>query len=287
MVLKAVHDSQDEIPESYRDLYAEKDGKWELTGIQGVKTTADTSRLEESLRKERARTASFREKLKLFNGNGELSVDAEIDDWRARANEHVAKFDRIEELEAAAGGKLDEAQLEAMVEKRVNGVLRSKLAPVERELDTVKREREELKAANDNFQADKRRRTIHDAVREALTEEKIVPTAFDDALMLAERHFEISDEGQVVTRDDAGVMVGLDPKGWLQELQPKREHWWPGSVGGGAKGSGGGGVGGSNPFSAKNWNMTEQGRLVRENPERAKQMAEAAGTKVGGPKPKA
>lgn len=287
MVLKAVHDSQEEIPENYRDLYTEKDGKWELTGIQGVKTTADTSRLEESLKKERKKVSAYRDKLKLFNGGGELSVDAEIDDWRARASDHQSKFDRIEELEAAAGDKLDDSKINEMVEKRVNATLNSKLAPVQRELETVKREREEFAAANEGYAKEKRRRTIHDAVREALMAEKVVQTAFDDALMLAERHFEVTDEGQVVTREDAGVMVGLDPKGWLAELQPKREHWWPNSVGGGSRGSGTAGTAGNNPFSAKHWNMTEQGKVLRESPERAKQLAEAAGTKIGGPKPKA
>lgn len=288
MVLKSVHDSQDEIPEAYRELYTEKDGKWELTGIQGVKTTADVARLESALTKERQKTAGFRDKLKLFNGNGDLSVDASIDDWRTRASEQQAELDKIDEYKQAAEGKMDEAAIDSLVSKRVEATLKSKLAPVERELATTKASNEELTKENTSFKAAATRRQIHDAVRDALTAAKIVPSAFDDALALAERHFEVTEDGKVLTREDAGVMVGQEPKGWLEEIQPKREHWWPGSVGGGSRGGGGGGTGGKNPFSHEHWNLTEQGRVLRDHgAEKAKQLAEAAGTTVGGGRPPA
>ena len=41
MALQATHDKLDDIPEAYRDLYTERDGKYELTGIAGIKTAAD------------------------------------------------------------------------------------------------------------------------------------------------------------------------------------------------------------------------------------------------------
>lgn len=105
--------------------------------------------------------------------------------------------------------------------------------------------------------------------------------------MLAERVFEVDDEGNVTTKDGVGVTPGIAADVWLTEMQDKRPHWWPQSQGGGAGGSGGGGAGGKNPFSAEGWNLTEQGRLVRENPEKADQMAKAAGTTVGGGRPAA
>lgn len=37
---------------------------------------------------------------------------------------------------------------------------------------------------------------------------------------------------------------------------------------------------GANPFSKEGWNMTEQGKLLRENPEQARQLASAAGMKI-------
>jgi len=50
-------------------------------------------------------------------------------------------------------------------------------------------------------------------------------------------------------------------------------------------GKGGKGVSGANPWSADSWNMTEQGRILRENRTKAEQLAAQAGTKIGAPKP--
>lgn len=35
-----------------------------------------------------------------------------------------------------------------------------------------------------------------------------------------------------------------------------------------------------NPFAKETWNMTEQGKMFRENPEQARQLAAAAGVKL-------
>lgn len=43
---------------------------------------------------------------------------------------------------------------------------------------------------------------------------------------------------------------------------------------------GGGGGGAANPFAKETFNMTEQGRLLKENPEQARSMAAAAGVKI-------
>ncbi len=42
---------------------------------------------------------------------------------------------------------------------------------------------------------------------------------------------------------------------------------------------------GKNPFSAAHWNVTEQGRLVKLNPQMAAALAEAAGVKIGATRP--
>lgn len=272
MVLKAIYESKDEIPEQHQDLFTERNGKWELTGVTGIKTTADVERVQNSLTAERNAHKETKEKLKSFEG-----LDAE--DVRS-------KLDRIEELEAAAKDKLDDDKIDEMVERRI----RSKLAPLEREKKKLEERLGELNEQNESLVGEKRTRTIHDHVRKALTEAKVIPDAYDDALLHADRIFEIQEDGAVVTKDGVGLTPGLAPDAWLQEIQEKRRHWWPESVGGGSQGSGKGGigVGGKNPFSAEHWNLTEQSKVFKEHGrEKAEQLAKAAGTTVGGGRPPA
>lgn len=275
MALKDVHDSLDEIPEQYRDLYTEKGDKWELTGISGVKTTADVERLQSALAKERNDHKQAREQLKPW-------ADFDYDEVQQ-------KLDRIPELEAAAKGKLDDAGIEEMVEKRVSATLKSRTAPLERENKTLKERMAELEEKANALEGEKKRRSLHDTVRKALAEHKVIPEAHEDALMLAERVFEETEDGKHITKEGVGITPGMDPAGWLSELQDRKPHWWPGSTGGGARGSGGGGItgGAGNPWSADGWNMTKQGQYLREHGrEKAERMATAAGTSVGGPRPK-
>lgn len=275
MVLKDTHDKLDEIPEQFQELYTDKGGKFELTGIQGVKTQGDVDRVTESLR----RQTDLHKETK-----AKLAVWADLDH-----DEITAKLDRLPELEAAAKGKLDEAEIEAIVTRRVDGTLKSKLAPGERKNKELEKANAELTEANAKFVAADRTRKVHDVVREALVASKVLPDAHEDALLLADRVFEIrEDDGKVTTRDNIGITPGLDAAGWLTEIQDRRRHWWPDSVGGGSRGSGPGvgGPGGKNPWSFENWNMTDQGRYIREHgSERSEVLAKAAGTTVGGRKP--
>jgi len=280
MPLQAVHETLDDIPEQYRDLYTEKNGKHELTGIVGVKTQADIDRLQTALGKERDEHKAAREQLGMW---GDLKHE-----------DVVSILDRVPELEAAAAGKLDENAIEEMVERRVNGTLQSRTAPLERQVNTLKTEYEKALQERDALLGEKRTRLIHDHVRKALVNKKVIPEAHEDALMLADRMFEIrDDDGAIVTKSDVGVTPGVDAGLWLDEFGEKRPHWFPGSTGGGAGGSGRGGAGGvpsgtGNPFSRDGWNLTKQGEILRtQGREKADQMARAAGTTVGGGMPQA
>ena len=280
MALKAVHESLDEIPDEYRTLYTEKSGKYELTGIQGVKTQADVDRLSEAIKAERAETAKVKSQLSAW---GDLNHE-----------DVLKKLDRIPELEAAAKGKLDENQIEEIVTRRVNGTIKSQLSPLERKISTLEKEREELRSSNDAWTQKDRTRKIRDTVRRELTSQKITDAEIhDDVFLWADRVFEVrEDDGSIVTRDGVGVTPGLDPGGWLSEMQSRKRHWWGETVGGGSAGTNGRGVvpgfSGKNPFSAEHWNMTEQSRVYREmGRERCEQLAKAAGTTLGGQRPAA
>lgn len=273
MDLKAVYDNEDEIPEKYKELFTEKRGKWELT-IAGIKTQADIDRQQVGLEKEREEHRKTKDALAAWTS---LNMKPE---------EIHEKLDRFDELEtkAASAGKLNDEQIDKIVEGRI----KTKLAPVERERDRFKTELATSQGRIQDFEGKERQRRIHDTVRAAAVKLKLLPSAIDDALTLAERLFEVPEDGAPVIKDQVGFTPGVSAEDWLGEIQEKRPHWWPDSQGGGA--NGGRGKGGliNNPWSKSNWNITRQGQYVREHgEEKAKQAASSAGSSVGSVNPPA
>ena len=271
MTLKIKVDSLDGLDQSFHDLYTKQsDNSYVLTGVEGLKTQADIDKVTQALVKERADHKAVKEKYSLLGDHDPVDL--------------LAQLDRIKELETAAAGKIDEKKLEDMVEGR----LRTKLGPVEREANQLKTQLASIMEENKALKAEKQRRIVHDAVRAAATTAKVLPGAVDDALVYADSMFEITEDGRVVTRDQVGVTPGVDPTVWLTEMQQKKSHWWPASQSGNSSGFGSGGGGfGENPWSFEHWNMTKQAQILTENPQRAEQMARSAGTTIGGGRPRA
>lgn len=269
MAIKAVVDKLDDVDEKYRDLYTEKGGKFELTGVEGMKTEADITRLTTALEKERKDHKDVKQRYSVLG--------------ERKPEDILATLDRLPELEAAAAGKLDEPAISKIVETRIA----SKTAPLDRQVKALTQQLAERDVVIQGFTAKETQRTMHDSIREALGKTKgFQATAVEDALMQGERMLTINEEGKVVTKDKVGVTPGVDVFVWLTEMQNKRPHWWGPTQGGGGPGNnGGGGGGGDNPWTAENWNMTQQGAIVRANQTRADQLAKSAGTSVGGPKP--
>lgn len=275
--LRDSHDSIDEIPEPYRELYTEKNGKFELTGIKGIKTQADVDRLTNYLQTERKLHAETKDRLAIW---GDLDHE-----------DVVSKLDRFPELEAAAKGNLNEAQIEEAVNRRVEGTLRTRMAPVERKHNALEKEVDELRKENAEFRAEKIEAKIHKKLLQAAGEAKVLESAREDILEYANR-FEVTEDGEVVTRDLPGVNPGVDPMGWITEMQDRRPHWWPAAQGAGARGGSGAGgaMGADNPWSRDGWNKTKQGQYIRQHGrDRAEQIAKAVGSSLEAfapPKPK-
>jgi hypothetical protein len=270
MAIKAIVENLDEVPAQFHELYTQVDGKYTLTGVEGMKPLDEFNRVHGGLVKER---------------NDHKTTKGKLDAWALHGTpeEVQLKLDRIAELETAAGGKLDEAAISKLVETRIG----TKLAPVQRELQTALTQVGERDQIIAGYKTKERTRTIHDTLRESLKkQEGFQASAFDDAAMLAERVFDVDEEGRVTAKEGVGCTPGIDPATWLTEMQSKRPHWWGPSSGGGSKGSGFG-TSGTNPFTHEGWNMTEQGRMITENRARAEQMARSAGTTIGGAKPAA
>ena len=275
MAIKAVVDSLDDVDEKYRDLYTEVNGKFEITGIEDVTLLTPVKKLKDENGARRISERKAKEALAPFTALvGERKIE-----------EVQAMLDRYPELEAAAEGKLDDGKINGIVNAR----LKSHTAPMERENATLKQQLGEKDKVIEGYVTKERTRTIHDSVREAIGKQQgFQPTAVEDALMHAERMFEVNEDGKVVTRDEVGVTPGIDAVVWLTEMQNKRPHWWGTTSGGGSRGnngSGNGAGGGNNPWTHEHWNMTEQGNILRANRSRAEQLAKSAGTVLGGRRP--
>jgi hypothetical protein len=269
MTIKAIYTNQDEIPETYRGLFEERGGAFHLTKIEGIKTDADVARVQRALDAEKGEKVKIKTQWDGFFGE--------------RKPEDVqAMLDKYPELEALANGKLDDEKINSIVEGR----LKTKISPIERERDQFKTRLSEADQRIALYESKEKQRTIHDAVRQVAVKMKVLDTAQEDVLMLAERMFEINQDGTVTAKDGVGVTPGVAPEIWLTEMQQKRPHWWPASVGGGAKGSGAGGGFAENPWSAEYWNLTAQGQVITSlGQTKAEQMAKAVGSRIGGTRP--
>lgn len=270
--IKAFYSSEDDVPDTYKDLYVQRGERWELNveipGVEGAKSYTDFDRLGGALRKERNDHKTIKESLKKLTGN-------------RSAEDILADLDRIPDLEAQAAAAGDPKQIDTLVEARI----KTRLAPVERERDQLKGRVGELEGEIGTFRTEKRTRAISDSVREAAIKVKLLPEAVEDAIIFAERVFEVADDGKVVAKDNVGVTPGVDPYVWFTDMQSRKPHWFGQTSGGGASGSRNGGGGAKNPWSAADWNMTEQGQILKDNPTRAEQLARSAGTTIGGKRP--
>lgn len=269
-LLEIEYDSLSAVPEAFRGLYAEKDGKAVLTGINGIKTQSDVNNLQEALRKERQDHAAAKAALNPWNSLGK------------KPEEILSQLDRIAELEAAAAGKIDEKQIERMVESRIA----QKTGPLDRQLKDIMAERDVVTQERNTYRDQLYRRDMSDSVRSVALEMKVQQTAIADVELFAQFALERQEDGTYITKSGIpGVTAGLDVKGLMKEMQKQRPHWWPASAGGGA-GGGGGMNGDKNPWSAQHWNVTEQGKVVREHGmARAQEMAKLAGSHVGATSP--
>jgi hypothetical protein len=269
MALKAVveKDVFEAFSDDLKAEYKEKDGKYVLDAPEGFKSLTEFTTVHGALQKERTDHKKSKDKLALF---GDLNPD-----------DVSVQLARIPELEIAAAGKIDEKKIDDIVNTRIH----AKLAPVERERDRLKVEVQTKDQTIVAFESKEKTRTIVDAVGKATRAAKVLNTAEEDALMLAERVFEVQEDGTVVTKDNVGVTPGLTPDLWLKDMTEKRPHWWAPSQGGGANNRGGGGNIVNNPFTREHWNLTEQGVIHKQDPAKADRYAKAAGTTVGGGMP--
>lgn len=266
MGLRSVYEKLDDIEEKYRDLYKEKDGKYVIDTIDGLYPETEVKRLRTENSNFRVKNKEVTEKLAKL---GERDID-----------EVLAELDKIEEYKTAASSK-SEDKTKLVSELSELKVTHSKVSKefnkAQERLSALEKENQALKHARDTA-------FLHDAIRAAALDAKVLEGAVEDALVLAERMFEVvhdPETGQPVevrTKDGVGVTPGDSPKDWFGEIQPKRSHWWGPSQGTGSRGNGSGNSVTVNPYKRKSFNPDAQAELYRKDPELARRLAAEAGS---------
>ena len=247
------------------EFYVEKDGKYELQ-VEGMKTEGDIERLQRALANEREAHKSTKEG---FSWVGELSA-AEVQELRD------AREDLTYQLENAP------KQDEAMIEERAERLAARQTRGLERQLAEIQAERDAHLNAISLHEAAQGQRLIKDSVEAALSGSdalKLAEGAIADVVPFAERVMEVRD-GRVVAREGIeGVDPGASFTDVLADIQAsgRRKHWFPASTGAGAQGGDAAGNLAGNPFAGENRNMTEIGRLIKADPNKARALAKAAG----------
>jgi hypothetical protein len=279
-VLKTRYDDVNDIPEKYRDLYTEKDGKWILTGIEGANDADAVKRMGDQRDAARKELAAAKEKLAKFSKLGE---GADLDDLLAAKEKLEETLGELEELRAQSGGKGEEAvkarvdAATARVEQKLNREIKKLQDQIAEKETTVATE----KKRGDELDQRIRRRTIEAALLKAAGGAKVIDTARGDVLMYAGA-FEVddldADEPVVRVKDNAGFTPGLAVDEWISDMKSKKPHWWATSQGGGAKGSPSGAPGGgANPFAKGSFNFTQASAAFKADPRKADMLAQQAG----------
>ena len=260
MTLRRFYTKKEDIPEGFESLYTEQDDKWVLSPIDGLIAREDLTQSQTALSAEREAHRQTKDTLSKF---GE------------RTPEDIAKaFDELGVFKAK--GETGNEDVEAQVTARLN----QEIGPVKRDLDSAEKDRDEYKTRAEQAEGVLKKHRIEASVRKAVVdagikeEEKI-----EDVLLFSERIFELTEEGQIVARDQVGVTPGIDPVQWLSDIndEGKKKHWWPQPSGGGAGGNEGNGQVKDNPWKKETFNLTRQGEITRRDPDLAKRLKAQAG----------
>ncbi len=207
--------------------------------------------------------------LKAILGDGYAAFEASVKSWNEKpenkekqvkiadvgTGDYVSKS-KFDALETAKGSL--ETQLKTATDslKKFDGIDPEK---IQGEVEKLQTELKNQKAAADNLQ------------KEFSLKESLRGTGVIDP------DYVIYKQGGVdkFTFDKDGKPVGVDDI--VKPMKEASPHLFKADPGPDYKPNGGGNPPSKNPFAKDTFNLTEQGRLLRENPEQAKQFAAAAG----------
>lgn len=160
--------------------------------------------------------------------------------------------------------------------------LTATVADRDKQLETLKKSTGDLDALKNQIKslqdANKKAQEEADAKMKELRINDAIKLAIVDKAQDVDIVSGLFDKAKLILGDD-GKITGLDEQ--LKELQKNKAFLFK-QAGPNPKydPKGGNGTPSTNPFAKDTFNLTEQGRLLRENPEQAKAFAQAAGVTI-------
>jgi hypothetical protein len=256
MALKFKFKSKEEIPAESQSLYVERDGGWMLD----VDGAVEKSKLDEFRANNITLTNQLAEQKKRFEGIDPEEVKKLVEEKR-----------KLEEAQQLKGGE---------VEKVVEGRLKTAKTEWDKQFNAVTAERDTLNSRLTAIQIDQ-------GVITVATKKGLKPTAIPDITARARVVFRLVDgaprayeaDGQTVRVGKDGITpMTLDE--WVDQQVADAPHLFESNAGGGAAGNGSGGAGNNrsvkNPFRKETWNLTEQMKLLKTDPQLAARLKAAA-----------
>jgi hypothetical protein len=251
MALKFKYESKDQVPAEQMPFYAERDGGW----ILDVEGAVEKAKLDEFRNSNVALLKERDELKKRFEGIDPEEVK--------KLAEQKRKLEEERQLKAGEFDKVLEKRLKAIKSEHDKAV------------DALTRERDGLHSQLSAVKIDQ-------AVVNTATKRGLRPTALTDISARARAVFRLVN-GVPTAYEADGTTVragkdGINPlnlEEWVDTLVSDAPHLFESNAGGGATGntSGGGANGrphiGKNPFRKETWNLTEQMRLTKSDPQLA------------------
>ena len=264
MALKYKYKDVKEIPAGDERHYAERDGAWVLDA-EGVveKAKADEMRNHNVELRKQIEDLTAR-----FEGIDPEEVRRLVEEKRRLAEEKL----RLEEQQQIKAG-----EVEKVMESRVKGLK----ADWDKQLAAVTSERDSLTTRLTAIQIDQ-------GVITAATKRGLRPTAIPDITARARSVFKlVNGVPRAFEADGTTVRYGKDGvtpmtlEEWVDAQTSDAPHLFESNAGGGAAGNPAGGGTGSNrsvknPFRKESWNLTEQMKLQKSDPQLAARLKAAA-----------
>ena len=253
MALKYKYATKQEIPAEQQSFYVERDGAW-LLDADGV---VDKSKHEEF----RANNITLANQLKRFEGIDPDAVRQLAEDKR-----------KLEEAQQLKAGEVD---------KVIEARLKTARAEWDKQHGVVVAERDALTGRLTAIQIDQ-------AVVNEATKRGLRPTAIPDITSRARTNFKlVNGVPQAFEADGQTARMGKDGitpmtlAEWVDALVSDAPHLFESNAGGGAASNASGGGASArasvkNPFRKESWNLTEQMKMQKTDPQLAKRLRAAA-----------